>query len=82
MIEIPFYSKYSLKYPHRHLIYLQSCPLEFPPEGNSSLRLFLKDPTSPFSFEDNNIVLQNLMTILGGGICGGNQTQPPPPINL
>jgi hypothetical protein len=51
LIDIPLDSHSAIKIPHKPLIDLQSSPLEFPQEGNSSLRPFLKNPTSPLSFE-------------------------------
>ena len=63
------------------MIDIQNSPLEFIPEVSSSHQPFLKILVPPLSFESCNIILQNLMDGLGGGIPRGNQPPPPPPIN-
>jgi hypothetical protein len=81
MIDIPLDSHSTLKLPQIPLMDLQSSPLEFPPEWNSSLIPSLKYHASPLYFEANNIIIQYLMDGLGGGRCGGNKTPPMPPLN-
>jgi hypothetical protein len=71
-------SLFATNFPSKPLIDLQNSPLEFNQEVSSSNRPLLKIHIPPLSFEAHNIILQNLMDELGGGIPGGNK--PPPPL--
>jgi hypothetical protein len=80
MIDIPLDWYSAIKFPQIPLIDLDNYPLKFPWEGSSCLRPFLKEHLSPLSFEENKLILQNIMSLLGGGIYGGNQSPPEPPL--